>query len=150
MANRQFTNEQGLAKVAHWLGDAVEKKKNAEKTIKSLLLQCTDAKIPGTLPSFDRVRSLIKDLASDTEHEDITRLAAKLLVKFGQEDDNEVLEIVNEGPPALPATSAPPASTTPVSILRGDGKSGGEKHVRFSDQNTSDNGQAEEGGGREH
>jgi len=101
-AKRQFENAQGVDKLAQWLGDEVENKKNAERKIRSLLLRCEHVEIPSETSSCGAVRLLIKELASNTDHEDIVCLASQMLVRMNKniaeiiDDDDEETDDASE------------------------------------------------------
>jgi len=90
-AKRQLETEQGAAKLAQCLVDEMEKKKSAERKIRSLLLKCKYGEIPSTLPSFGAVQLAIKDIASNTDHEDIVRLASQQLVRMNKKNDTKMI-----------------------------------------------------------
>jgi len=137
-AKRQFATEQGAAKLAEWLIDEMEKKKSAERKIKSLLLRCKYAEIPSTLSSFGDVQLAVKDIASSTDHEDIVRLASQQLVrmkkKMSIDEENKEVIVAEENTETDDANEIEALPTAGEATLRDEDSLQEKERVRFSDQ----------------
>jgi len=145
-AKRQFeNNEEGVAKLVQWLSAEVENKKNAERKIRSLLVRCERVEIPYETSKFGAVRLLIKELTSNTDHEEIVRLASQMLKRMNKSileisiDDDDDDEKTEEAGDANESEDPPTAEESATVSTPEDGDSLQEKkRVRFSDQHLSD------------